>query len=294
MGPVRCVVKRMPEGFAMVHKVLSIVSKILFGLVTLAFMACLVYTLASPTVQASLDEISSSVQGIVDSVSSAASQATDAIDAGWQATAGAASGVAGLAGSAASTASAETAGTDGAASASVTDAANAGSGTKGGTGAGAGETGAGELADTAQGQAYLSWKAAVADPVARVFGTTGITEALLEGVAGGSTSASSALTGMDETVLVSLSASASNYATGAAANGVPSTLPEEVRAQMWEANSAAQGFAAAVQSIVEAVRGARGGNLLSLGDLMSAADSAVQSVRALNACLSSAEAALKG
>ena len=292
MGPVRCVVKRMPEGFAMVHKVLSIVSKILFGLVTLAFMACLVYTLASPTVQASLDEISSSVQGIVDSVSSAASQATDAIDAGWQATAGAASGVAGLAGSAASTASAETAGTDGAASASVTDAANAGSGTKGGTGAG--ETGAAELADTAQGQAYLSWKAAVADPVARVFGTTGVTEALLEGVAGGSTSASSALTGMDETVLVSLSASASNYATGAAANGVPSTLPEEVRAQMWEANSAAQGFAAAVQSIVEAVRGARGGNLLSLGDLMSAADSAVQSVRALNACFSSAEAALRG
>lgn len=297
----------------MVYRVLVLIAWILFGLVGVLFVVSLAYSLASPAARSGFSDITGSVRGIAESVSSAASQATEAIDAGWEAVAGSVSGN-GLSVGAQESAEAAggTAGTAAAAGQGAAEVAGQAAGTTGaaGQGAAAGTTGAAGqgssasssaaatpaagFADAAQGQAFLAWKGAVADPVGHVFGGTGVTEALLEGVAGGSSSARGILTSLDDAALSAVSTSASNYAATVAATAVPSALPAEARAQMWQAGSAAQSFAASVQTLVAALRDVRSGSISALGDLLSAADSCIQASREMDACVAAAEDALRG
>ena len=58
----------------MVYRILKIVNRILFGLMTLAFLVCLAYTLTAPVVQASMQQAQQSAEQI-------AATATDAIQA---------------------------------------------------------------------------------------------------------------------------------------------------------------------------------------------------------------------
>ena len=58
----------------MVYRILKIINRILFGLMTLAFLVCLAYTLTAPVVQASMQQAQQSAEQI-------AATATDAIQA---------------------------------------------------------------------------------------------------------------------------------------------------------------------------------------------------------------------
>ena len=57
-----------------VYRILKIINRILFGLMTLAFLVCLAYTLTAPVVQASMQQAQRSAEQI-------ATTATDAIQA---------------------------------------------------------------------------------------------------------------------------------------------------------------------------------------------------------------------
>ena len=58
----------------MVYRILKIITRILFGLMTLAFLVCLAYTLTAPVVQASMQQAQQSAEQI-------AATATDAVQA---------------------------------------------------------------------------------------------------------------------------------------------------------------------------------------------------------------------
>lgn len=228
----------------MVHKVLAIVARILFSLLALAFVVCLVYTLAAPAVRAGFDSAAAAIEGAV-------AQATEDMDTDWGID------LAGLFGS--NSGSAEPAGGD-----------SAGVGAASGDGTGAsGASASGSL--SAQERAYRTWEGSVGDPMGYVFGGTGVTAEMLEGVAGGSSSAGDVLVGLDETALSRVSANAASYAMTAAA---------------------AQEFAEAVQSLVAAVRQVQAGTLGASGALAEAADGACGALRTVEACVADAEAQL--
>lgn len=257
----------------MVHKVLSIIASILFGLMTLVFAVCLVFTLASPAVQAGFDSVSNAIDNAVE-------QATRAMDTSWDFDFGALFGGVGSA-------------ADGPGPDAQGAGSSGGSGWPwGGSAAGGSNLQAGDFADPVQGQAYLAWRQAVADPVGQIFAGTGVTAAMLEGVAGGSVSARDVLASLDEAALQAVSSSAASYAATVAATSVPASLDDAVRAQLWEANSAAQSFAASVQTVVGAIRSVKAGGWGSLDDLMSAANTAVANLQTLEACMAQAEALL--
>lgn len=249
----------------MVYKVLSIIASILFALMTPVFVVCLVYSFAQPAVQAGIDSVHTALD-------SAVNQATQAMETTWN------FDLSGLVGG-----SADAASGTGSATGTAAGTGSAGSGV-----GGSGVTAQG-FADAAQGQAYLAWKEVVGDPVGRIFDGTGVTSSLLEGVAGGSVSAEGLLAGLNETALGTIASNASNYGATVAASSVPASLPEAVRVQMWQANAAAQSFAASVQTIVSAVRGIASGNLGSYGDLARAADATITALRTFDGCTAEAE-----
>lgn len=249
----------------MVHKVLAIVARILFSLLALAFVVCLVYTLAAPAVRAGFDSAAAAIEGAV-------AQATEDMDTDWSID------LAGLFGS--NSGSAEPAGGD-----------SAGVGAASGDGTGASGASASSSL-SAQERAYRTWEGSVGDPMGYVFGSTGVTAEMLEGVAGGSSSAGDVLVGLDETALSRVSANAASYAMTAAAAGISSSLPAGVRAQMSDAAAAAQEFAEAVQSLVAAVRQVQAGTLGASGALAEAADGACGALRTVEACVADAEAQL--
>ena len=58
----------------MVYRILKIITRVLFGFMTLAFLVCLAYTLTAPVVQASMQQAQQSAEQI-------AATATDAVQA---------------------------------------------------------------------------------------------------------------------------------------------------------------------------------------------------------------------
>lgn len=271
----------------MIYRILSIAAKILFSVAGLVGVACLVWTLATSAVQEGFDTASAAIDKMVN-------DAMTAMEVDWGIDV---SGV--LGGSSEESGRSVENATSGAADAGRSSSSGGFDllGSLTGLLSGLGSSGSAELTvddfvNAAQGQAYLTWKAAIDDPLGRIFEGTGITTALLEGAAGGSGSASSVLTNLDETALTVASANASSYAATAAANSVPASLPEGVRSLMWEANSAAQGFAASVQSVVTAIRSVKAGNAAALVDLGTAAGKLAEDVQTLELCMSQAEALL--
>ncbi len=86
----------------MVYRVLSILNRIVFGLMTLAFVVCLVYTISAPVVQSGVQQVQQSAEQIASSaaeamqseltrqtdealggVSAALSQARQAVEGVW-------------------------------------------------------------------------------------------------------------------------------------------------------------------------------------------------------------------
>ena len=67
-------IQRHEGNLPMVYRILKIINRILFGLMALAFLVCLAYTLTAPVVQASMQQAQQSAEQI-------AATATDAIQA---------------------------------------------------------------------------------------------------------------------------------------------------------------------------------------------------------------------
>ena len=244
----------------MVYKVLSIIASILLSLTGVVLVACLAYTLGAPLLEAGVNGVKASLKDSLTSAAGAVGLDAGAIAGDWRAQVG------DLFASVANTT---------------------------GTGAAA-PTATGDFVDQAQGEAYLRWKDVVGDPVGSVLAGSGVSATVLQGIAGGSTSANDVLASLDETALATIYANAARYASNVSAAEVSSILPDNVRAQMWEANSAAQGFAAAVQQLVESARSFKAGNVGALLGLAGEANSAMNGVTTINACLTNAENLLRG
>lgn len=236
----------------MVYKVLSAVTGAVFGIMAAAFVVCLGFTLASPAVQ-------QGVRDIRDGVGAMVGTAMESMDSEWDFDLGE------LWDDAA-----------GSVSAALSPA--------GGDAVG--------FADTAQGGAYLQWRSAVEDPMGKVFGQTGVTVALVEGVAAGSTSAADAIASLDPSDLADISLRAASYSIAVGVNSVPSTLPGDVRAYLEEANANAREFADAVAALVNAAGALQAGDVLGSSALADCADRALGALSALEGDLSSAEALL--
>lgn len=245
----------------MVYRILNIAAGILMGLAVPVGIVCLVYTLAMPTVRAGIEGVRSSFDNAVSAAAAAVGVDQAALD-GWGASVAAMF--------------------SGAEQAAVPDGAGSG-----------GAVQVSDFADPAQGEAYLAWKAVVADPVGSVLQGSGVSATVLAGVAGGSSSAGDALAALDETALVAIDANAKRYAALASGAEVSSVLPEDVRSRLWEANAAAQTFATAVQQMVGQVRELKAGGLGALAALAGTASTAVASANTIAACVSDAEEALR-
>lgn len=271
----------------MVHKMLSIAASILFSFMTLAFVVCLVYTLATPAVQSAIDAVRSTIEGAANDA--AASVGIEGgVDLSW------------LLGDSSSSSDEATAGLTGV-SDLVEALATLVGGVTGSTAEADSSSDSSDAADTSEAtssdssglpQAYQTWKDAVADPVATVFAGTGVDADVLEGAAGGSSSATAVLTALDETALQRVDANASNYAGTAAAAGISASLPSAARTAMSEAVEAASSFASAARTLVSAVRSVQAGALGASGELVAAADDVVTALRSLDDAVAQAEAAL--
>ena len=256
----------------MVYKVLSIIAWILLPLVLFCGAACMVYTVASPMVQERVEQIRDAVRSAVESA--ADSLSIDTGD-GLGLPAGMGEFIDGLLGSS---------GIDSVDFASAfQQATSMGGGTA---------TSAEQFNDAGQGQAYLAWRAVVANPVDRVLSGTGVDASVLEGAAGGSSSASQMLADLDYSTLDAISANASAYSTAVTQLAMPSNMPAEAQTQMSAARSAALNFSAQVQTMVSGVRSLKGGNVFALSDISDSAGGANSSLAQLDSSLRNAEAVL--
>ncbi len=244
----------------MVYRVLSIIAGVLMSLTGLVLVVCLGYTMAVPLFEAGVSGVRASLDNALDAASDTMGVDLGALGEGWQSQA-----------------------------AALVSAV--GSGPWGALGGGGDASG---FADPAQGELYLQWKSVVGDPVGEILSGTGVSVSVLEGIAGGSGSAANMLSGLDETALSAVESNAIRYGTLAAGAEVAASLPEGVRASMWEANSNAQSFATDVQAMVATVRAARGGDPVALAGLPAQASAAVGDLNAMNACMERAESALRG
>ena len=254
----------------LVNKVLSIIVGILLSIVVLVGIVCAVYTFSSAAVRDGVGQLSELLDGGLGSIKDAVGELVDS-----DLLSGLVSGV---------TSSSGSGGSGGG-----FDLSDAGSilGLGGG-----GDTSAESFADPTQGAAYQSWKDVISEPVQRVFAGTGIDETMLEGISGGSATATDVLTQLDESTLVTISNNASRLSQSAAANVPSSVLPASVQQDMNNANQACIDFCTQVQQLVENVRSLRAGNLLSAASLYSSAGSAKAALDSMESSMLSAEAAL--
>lgn len=254
----------------MVYRVLSIITSILLSITILLGIVSAVFTLGSAAVRSGFDELSESFQGGVDSIRAA----IDDLVSGSDLMSGLASGL----GSGFWSGGGSDAGASGA-GLGLDDV-----GSLFGLGSG-GQTSAESFADPTQGAAYQAWKDAIDAPMQRVFAGTSIDETMLEGVSGGSRSATDVLTALDETALSTISANATNLRATALANTPSSILPAEAQQNMSAANQSCADFCDQVQELVDQVRSFKAGNLLSAGGLYSAAGEAKAALDEMDAAM---------
>ena len=235
---------------ALLQRVLTIIARILLGICAVAGVACLVYTLSTAAVQAGFNSAKDAVASLVD-------QAEASLGAGVT------SAVAGVA---------PTSGAAGADASAVEPAA----------------ADAAPEAD-ASAAAYQRWSDAVSQPLERVFAQTGIDASTLEGAAGGSTQALSALTSLSDDALATVNQNASNLGATASAHEVPSELPDDVRAQLAQADAHVAAFCEDARKLTDAARTLRGGNVLAASGVTSAAYAARSELEGADACVAKAQ-----
>lgn len=242
---------------ALLQRVLTIIARILLGICAVAGVACLVYTLSTAAVQAGFNSAKDAVASLVD-------QAEASLGAGVT------SAVAGVA---------PTSGVAGADAPATEDAVAGAAGPAG--------TDATSEAST-NAAAYQRWADAVSQPLERVFAQTGIDASTLEGAAGGSVQALSALTGLSDDALAAVSQNASNLGATASAHEVPAELPEDVRTQLTQADAHVAAFCEDVRKLVDATRTLRDGNVLAASGVTSAAYAARSELEGAEACTAKA------
>ncbi len=148
--------------------------------------------------------------------------------------------------------------------------------------------------DTEEGQAYLTWKNTVDEPVYTIFAGTDVTADVLEGVAGGASSAISILTDLDETALIAIDANARNYAATLSAATPSSLLSADIRARMLDAQTYGGSFASAVEAMVSDIREVKRGTWGASSELESSANDAVVNLQYLDTALQEIEEILVG
>ncbi len=249
----------------MVYKVLSIITGILLSVVVVLGVVSAVYTLGSTAVREGFGELSASFEGGVDAIKAAIDDLVNTsplVSGAAEATSGSGAGL------------------------SLPDLSGlfgAGSG---------GQTTASSFADPEQGAAYQTWKDAVAAPVQRVFAGTDVDATMIEGVSGGSRTATDMLTALDDTTLATVSANATNLRATALANVPSSILPSGARQSMNDANESCAEFCDQVGQLVEDVRAFKSGDMLAVGRLYSTAGAAKAALDAMDAAMLQAEQAL--
>ena len=246
----------------MVYRVLSIITGIVLSATIVLGVVCAVYTLGSAAVREGFGQLSASFEGGIDSIKAAIGDLVDSTPL--------ASGVAaGL--------------SDGLSLPDLGGLLSLGGG---------GQASADSFADPAQGSAYQGWKDAVAEPMRRVFAGTSVDAAMLEGVSGGSRTATDVLTALDDTTLATVSANATNLRSTALANTPSASLPAGVRQSMVAANESCADFCDQVQQLVEDVRSLKAGNLPAAASLHATAGSAKAALDDMDAAMREAERAL--
>lgn len=246
----------------MVYKVLSIITGIVLSVTIVLGVVCTVYTLGSAAVREGFGQLSASFEGGVDSIKTAIDDLVSSTPLASGVAAGLGSGL------------------------SLPDVGNLLSL------GGGGQTSADSFSDPELGTAYQAWKDVVAEPTRRVFAGTSIDATMLEGISGGSRTATDVLTALDDVTLATVDANATNLRATALANAPSSSLPAGVQQSMNAANESCADFCDQVRQLVEDARSLKAGNLPAAASLYATAGAAKTALDDMDAAMREAEQAL--
>ncbi|MBR2835089.1 MAG: hypothetical protein IKE43_05215 [Coriobacteriales bacterium] len=266
----------------MFYRICSIICHILTSIAVMIFAACIVYTVASPVVQQSINSIGKAVDGLVNDATATLTEngipdPTGVIETGTSIFGDFIDGLLGIGQGSAN---------NGAAGQGMTFEETYRQVVSSGSGSGVVVA---DFSDPAQGQAYLGWKNAVGNPVDRVLAGTPITSDVIIGVAGGSNNANGVLLALDDETLDAISTNIFNYSKALATVDVPSVLPANVQKQIAQANAAAQEFCTRAQDLVTGIRNMKTGSILAYGELANAANGVWQNDQIVEQCMQTAE-----
>lgn len=253
----------------LIRKIVSIIVHILLVLAVVAGVGCFVYSYIAEKAADALGQTGMSLDSIVSTLQEASSSAVSSLRDGASGSGTSSSGSSGAAAATISQYASQVADAFGLASSS-------------------GQTSS-SFSDPTQGEEYLQWKNEIDSPVERVFENTSITAELIEGIAGGSISATQTLVQISDADLTTISSNAASLSTTAAYHTIPSDLPEDVRSLMHEADTHCQNFCTQVQAMVTAARDLKAGNLSAASSLTSAAGAANSELKSMDAAMTSAE-----
>lgn len=152
--------------------------------------------------------------------------------------------------------------------------------------------GTGGAAGTDAKELYQAWKDDISSPLTRIFGSETITAELIEGVAGGSMTATAALTDLDGTALAAVKSRAENLSATAVAHQISSALPQDVQAQMSRADQACQELCADVLRMGQQISDLKSGNVTAAGQLSATAADASAHISQMQQAMESAESQL--
>ena len=136
--------------------------------------------------------------------------------------------------------------------------------------------------------AYRQWEDGISSPAARVFAGTPVTEEMLEGLAGGSITATDAVASLDASSLATITTNARNLSSVAATHAVPEGLPTDAREQMSVADARCQDFCAQILAMVPQVEDVASGDVTSVAALSRTAASAQEALRAMDDAMDAA------
>lgn len=139
---------------------------------------------------------------------------------------------------------------------------------------------------------YQAWKDDISSPVARVFAGTHVTQELIEGVSGGSISAVTALSDLDDAALAAVGTNADSLFKTARAHQVSYALPEDVQEQMHRADEACQEFCVSAMEMARQASSLKSGNVTAAVDLASTAAEAIAHLSDMDEAMGAAESLL--
>jgi hypothetical protein len=262
----------------LIRGILSVVAHVLLTVVVIAGIGCAAYSYAAQKASQAAGQAGEGLGQVLSTLGAASRSAVEGL-LGGSASAGTSGGTGDASGQTASSTPSTVAQYAG----QVAQAFGLASG---------GDLTAGSFDDPELGAAYLQWKDGISSPVDRVFAGTSITRELIEGVAGGSVTATQALAELDDATLATVASNASSLSATAANHAIPSSLPQGVQADMRDADAHCRAFCDQVQAMVAAAGKVRAGDVLAVTSLTGAAGSADAELKAMDESMSQAEGLL--